>query len=319
MKRTFIFFAALITHFSLFAEKTIVWTGDMAISWNPEVFVGEQFETPTEMLASVQKGDILELSVVAKMDEPQYVLTYKAGESWAWTDLTTTLTDTTMSYTIESEIIATEIATRGIVIRGQGFHLTQIAIISDAEPNDDPVDDPNEETGEYDYTGLVETIIYQPQSPVAISWDNTLYEGIKLDTREINETCLAGLQEGHIIRVTIAEAQDNAEYSMQYKHGDDWAWTPLNINTATEGYIAYKVESDEMAQLLADRGLVIQGIYYKVSQISVFGTEALPSAVDNINAENNLHNNIRYNLFGQIVDENYRGIVIINGKKVLVQ
>ena len=74
-----------------------------------------------------------------------------------------------------------------------------------------------------------------------------------------------------------------------------------------------------MAQLLADRGLVIQGIYYKVSQISVFGTEALPSAVDNINAENNLHNNIRYNLFGQIVDENYRGIVIINGKKVLVQ
>ena len=211
MKRIFIFFAALITHFSLFAEKTIVWTGDMAISWNPEVFVGAQFETPTEMLASVQKGDILELSVVAKMDEPQYVLTYKAGESWAWTDLTTTLTDTTMSYTIESDIIATEIATRGIVVRGQGFHLTQIAIISDAEPNDDPVDDPNEDTGEYDYTGLVETIIYQPQSPVAISWDNSLYEGVKIDTREISETLLAGLQEGHIIRVTIAEAQDNAE------------------------------------------------------------------------------------------------------------
>ena len=47
--------------------------------------------------------------------------------------------------------------------------------------------------------------------------------------------------------------------------------------------------------------------------IEEYGT---PSGIKAIQA-NNRQNNVRYNLSGQVVDENYKGIIILNGKKIL--
>lgn len=420
------------------ASERVVWTGDSPISWNTEVYEGTQFETPDGIFAGLKVQDTISVTVVAHIDEPQYVLTYKAGSSWEWTNLENiTVADGLMTYIVESEQIAIEIADRGLIFRGQGYNITQIAIVSpdeDPEPEPEPVilvegdtttlwedstglemawneiceqdtsigqqlaekdkiivtviaKNPTTEwpkvilrnadseevtnqlindistfpydvtftlTAEYaaavqqgfrisgdgvtvtkvaaykykegddpqpsdtiDYSGLVETVVYAPESPVAISWDETAYAGTKIDTRNISETMFAGLQEDNIIRVTVVEAEDDAQFSLQYKAGDDWSWTDLayRLTKDEQGqYLVYIVESDDMAMLIADRGLVIQGIRYKISCISVFGTETLPHGIDESNASAKavkilhngqlliLRNDVIYTINGQIFE-----------------
>jgi len=135
MRKIFTFIAALAATLCLSAKETTLWTGNEPISWNPEVYQGSQFETPEGIFTGLQKDYIIKVSVTAALDEPQYVLTYKAGDSWEWTDLTTTVEDGTMSYTVASGQIATEIADRGLIFRGQGYNITAI-IVDDNQPDE---------------------------------------------------------------------------------------------------------------------------------------------------------------------------------------
>lgn len=108
-------------------ERT-VWEGNEAISWNPEIAPGTQLETPEGIFAGLAKDDIIKLYTTTTYDEPQYVVTYKKGDSWEWTDLQTTISNGVISYTVADETIAQEIADRGLVIRGQAFTLTKITV-----------------------------------------------------------------------------------------------------------------------------------------------------------------------------------------------
>lgn len=108
-------------------ERT-VWEGNEAISWNNEVAPGTQLETPDGIFAGLAKDDIIKLYTTTTYDEPQYVVTYKKGDSWEWTDLQTTISDGVISYTVADATIAQEIADRGLVIRGQAFNLTKITV-----------------------------------------------------------------------------------------------------------------------------------------------------------------------------------------------
>ncbi len=139
MKKIFTLFAACMATVALFAAQRTVWEGNKAISWNPDVYAGEQFETPDGTFTGLVKDDTIKVTVIAQIDEPQYVMTYKAGTGWEWTDLAVTLEEGVMSYVVESEQIATEIAERGLVFRGQGYDMTKIVIASkDTIP--DPID-----------------------------------------------------------------------------------------------------------------------------------------------------------------------------------
>ena len=122
------------------ASETVVWSGDTAISWNQDVYVGVQFETALDLFAGLAKDDTIKVSVVAHIDEPQYVITYKAGDQWTWTDIDNlTVADGLMSYIVPDETIANEIATRGLVFRGQGYNITQISIASEDQEPEQPV------------------------------------------------------------------------------------------------------------------------------------------------------------------------------------
>ena len=61
-------------------------------------------------------------------DEPQYVVTYKKGDAWEWTDLSTTMANGVITYTVADATTATEISERGLVIRGQAYNLTKITV-----------------------------------------------------------------------------------------------------------------------------------------------------------------------------------------------
>jgi hypothetical protein len=138
MKHFFSLCAAMLAATTLFAAERVVWEGNKAISWNSDVYPGEQFETPDGIFADLKKDEVIKVSVIAQIDEPQYVMTYKAGDSWEWTDLPTNVADGLMTYTVASDEIAGFIAQRGLIFRGQGYDMTKIAIVTEDEEPVDP-------------------------------------------------------------------------------------------------------------------------------------------------------------------------------------
>ena len=120
------------------AEETEAWSGSEAISWNADI-PGTQFKTPDGTFSGLAKGDVIKIYThltAGNYGDPQYVVTYEAGDSWSWTDLTVSVSDGgTITYTVESDDIATTIAQRKLIFRGQAYTITKITVTkSAAEP-----------------------------------------------------------------------------------------------------------------------------------------------------------------------------------------
>jgi hypothetical protein len=112
-------------------EDQTVWSGNTAISWNPEEYPGEQLDTynvQQDMLAGLAKDDSIKIYYSEAIEGAQFALTYKAGESWSWTDLAISQHDGFYAYKVASDEIAQDIADHGLVIRGQGYHAISIVI-----------------------------------------------------------------------------------------------------------------------------------------------------------------------------------------------
>jgi hypothetical protein len=76
------------------------------------------------------------------------------------------------------------------------------------------------------------------------------------------------------------------------------------------------ITAEVKADVAAKGGFAIHGHGFNVKKVSLSPIEITPTAVDNVAIKND---GIRYNLMGQKVDENYKGIIILNGKKTLVR
>ena len=250
-------------------EKTL-WTGDSAISWNPEAYAGGQFETEATLFAGLKKDDTIRVYTAQAIEGAQYNLTYKAGESWAWTELSVSVENNVISYVVESETIATEIAERGLIIRGQGYHLIRIAL--SAYHSDEP--QPQPETKEY-----ADSTVWT--GDVAISWNQDEYIGSELDTYNVLQDMLAGLAKDDSIKIYYAEAVEGAQFALTYKAGTEWTWTDLTV-TNHGTFFAYRVASDEIAQDIADHGLVIRGQGYHATRIVIGKPKDTASAIDEI-------------------------------------
>lgn len=304
MKRIFFFTFALMAMIAINAKETVVWTGNEPISWNQDVYVGSQFETPANTFSSLKTGYLIKVSVVAMIDDPQYVMTYKAGEGWSWTDLNTTVADGIMSYIVESDQIGTEIADRNLIFRGQGYNITQIVV--DDLKGDDPDPQP-QPGGEY-----VDQTVWS--GDVAISWNADEYPGEQLDTYNVQQDMLAGLAKDDSIKIYYAQAIEGAQFALTYKAGNEWSWTDLAISQHN-GFYAYQVASDEIAQDIADHGLVIRGQGYHATSI-VIGKPKSATGIDPVtgNLSPVTHKVLRngqvliirdskaYNMLGQLVD-----------------
>lgn len=265
MKHSFSLLAALCAAVTIYAAERVVWTGNEPISWNTDVYAGTQFETPSGTFDGLSKDQTIKVTVVPGIDEPQYVMTYKAGTGWEWTDLAAEVTANVMSYTVESEQIAQEIAERGLIFRGQGYNITQIAIVED-----DIV--PIEPGKPY-----ADTEVWSGN--VAISWNQEVYAGADLDTYTVKQDMFAGLAEGDSIKVYFTDAIQDAQFNLTYKAGDGWEWTSLEI-AQKDGFFTYRVASEQIAKEIADRGLIIRGQGYHAVRI-VVGKPQTSTAVAN--------------------------------------
>lgn len=268
MKKIFTLVAVCLATVALFAAERTVWTGNEPISWNQEVYAGSQFETPANTFTGLAQGHTIKVTVVAMIDEPQYVMTYKAGTGWEWTDLSTTVAEGIMSYTVESDQIATEIADRGLIFRGQGYNITAIVVDDNQGETPEPQPQPGEEYEDQNvWTG-----------DVAISWNQEVYAGSEMDTYNVQQDMLAGLAKDDSIKIYYADAIEGAQFALTYKAGEEWSWTDLAISQHN-GFFAYKVASDEIAQDIADHGLVIRGQGYHATAV-VIGKPKSTTGID---------------------------------------
>ena len=119
--------------------ETTVWEGSEDISWNTTVAPGTQFETPSDIFSGLAAGNVVKIYTSTTYDDPNYVVTYKKGNDWTWTDLTTSVDDGVISFTVADETQATEIAERGLVLQGQAWTAEKITVST--EEADDPVEE----------------------------------------------------------------------------------------------------------------------------------------------------------------------------------
>lgn len=100
---------------------------------------GTQFETPEGTFTGLAKDNVVKIYTTTTYENPQYVVTYKKGINWDWTDLTTTVENGVISFTVADETMATEIAEHGLVLRGQAWTATKITVEKSGSGNE-PVD-----------------------------------------------------------------------------------------------------------------------------------------------------------------------------------
>ncbi|MBR1484742.1 MAG: hypothetical protein IJ612_03500 [Prevotella sp.] len=296
MKKIITFIAAVLALTAAQAEEKTVWEGNEAISWNTEVAPGTQFETPEGTFAGLAEGNTIRVYTTTTYDEPQYVLTYKKGDAWEWTDLDVTVTDGVIAYTVADATTATEISERGLVVRGQAYTITKITIDSEAQPEPQPAEG--------------EQTVWEGNE--AISWNTEVAPGTQFETPE---GIFAGLQKDNVIRFYTTTEYDEPQYVVTYKKGDAWEWTDLDVATAN-GVITYTVADETTATEISERGLVIRGQAYNLTKITV--TKAGVSTIIGQSVGQTATDGKLYNLRGmEVKGQPGRGIYILNGKKIV--
>ncbi len=305
MKKFFTFCLALLAAMSLQAEEKVVWEGNEPISWNPDVAPGTQYETPQGIFDGLEADNVVRIYTTTTYDEPQYVVTYKKGEGWDWTDLDITTADGILTFTVADDQMAQEIAERGLILRGQCYNIVKITVDAEAQQ---PIDPPTPAEGE--------KVVWEGSEP--ISWNPDVAPGTQFETPE---GIFSGLSKGDIVRLYTTTTYDEPQYVVTYKKGEGWDWTDLDITTADD-ILTFTVADDQMAQEIADRGLIIRGQAFTLVKITVENGSNTGIAV---NEESRMKNeelrDAVYDLQGRRMENAQlkKGTFIKNGKKYLVQ
>ncbi len=211
----------------------------------------------------------------------------------------------TYRYAVADADLVANIKTSGLTIQGKLCTVTKLQLLPYQEPGDDP--EPQPETKEYEdqtvWTGNT-----------AISWNAEEYPGEQFDTYNVQQDMLAGLAKDDSIKIYYTDAIEGAQFALTYKAGDEWSWTDLAVTNHTS-FFAYKVATDEIAQDIADHGLVIRGQGYHAIRI-VIGKPKSATGVETTNASaihcgskilrNGqvliIRDSKAYNMLGQLVD-----------------
>ena len=250
MKHFFSLFAALCAAVTIYAAERVVWTGNEPISWNTEVYAGTQFETPSGTFDGLSKDQTIKVTVVPGIDEPQYVMTYKAGTGWEWTNLAAEVATNVMSYTVESEQIAQEIADRGLIFRGQGYNIT--AIVVDDNQSDEPVT-PEPQAGE--------TVLFEGSKVLgAAGEDNIGIDADKFATLAVKDSIVVTITD---LTDTYCQLNIAANTGWVVIPGTEWS------SLTAAGRYAYAVGTNELVTAIKDGGVTVQGKLCTITKITL--------------------------------------------------
>lgn len=205
----------------------------------------------------------------------------------------------TYRYAVADADLVANIKTSGLTIQGKLCTVTKLQLLPYQEPGDAP--EPQPETKEY-----ADSTVWTGN--VAISWNAEEYPGVQFDTYDAQQDMLAGLAKDDSIKIYYAEAIEGAQFALTYKAGDEWTWTDLAV-TNHGTFFSYRVASNEIAQDIADHGLVIRGQGYHATRIVI----AKPKSATGIES-------VQYSAFsGQKILRNGQLYIQYNGQMYNVQ
>ena len=309
MKKIFTFFALSIMAMSVMAAETVLWEGSWYVSW--ELPDGDEHKEwkglVQENFASYAEGTTV-CFYLEKAEGATYAQ-YKLDD-WSWNllpgQVQTDFSVSTVAKLPMTAEVKAAIAANGFAIHGHGFNVVKATLTDEA--GEDP----------------------QPQGDVLwegdhfVSWHYADGNPNK-EWKEISQATFASLTEGSTLYILL-EANpiivdptntDNQEYSKYQLDNGWWGQLPGQVPTdfVNDTVATLPITAEVKADVAAKGGFAIHGHGFNVKKVSLSPIE-IPAAVDNVAIKND---GIRYNLMGQKVDENYKGIIILNGRKMIVR
>lgn len=292
------------------AAETVLWEGSWYVSWDePEGSEHREWKHLGQAdFAAYEVGT----TVCFYMEQAEGAEYSKYQiDNWSWVLLPgqsgTDFSGSTVAKLPITEEVKAAIAEGGFAIHGHGFNVVKATLTDEAG------EDPQEPQGDVLWEG-----------DHFVSWHHADGSPNK-EWKFLSQATFAGLAEGATLYflfeanpITVDPDNTDDQLYSAYKFETGW-WTAL------PGYGQVDIENDtvatlvvtaEIKALVAEQGFAIHGHGINVKKVSLSPIEITPTAVDNVAIKND---GIRYNLMGQKVDENYKGIIILNGKKTLVR
>ena len=310
MKKIFTFLVlSIMAMTSIFAAETVLWEGSWYVSWEePEGSEHREWKHLGQAdFAAYEVGSTvcfyMEQAVGAEYAKYQI-------DNWSWV-LLPGQSGTDFSGNIVAKLPITQevkdaIAEGGFAIHGHGFNVVKATLTDEAGEEPQPQGDVLWEGDHF------------------VSWHHADGNPNK-EWKFLSQATFAGIEDGATLYflfeanpITIDPTNtDDQEYSA-YKFDDGW-WGTLPGQGQidfTNDTVATLVVTAEIKGIVAERGFAIHGHGFNVKKVSLSPIEILPTKVENVAIKND---GIRYNLMGQKVDENYKGIIILNGRKMIVR
>ena len=310
MKKIFTFLVlSIMAMTSIFAAETVLWEGSWYVSWEePEGSEHREWKHLGQAdFAAYEVGSTvcfyMEQAVGAEYAKYQI-------DNWSWVLLPgqsgTDFSGNTIAKLPITQEVKDAIAEGGFAIHGHGFNVVKATLTDEAGEEPQPQGDVLWEGDHF------------------VSWHHADGNPNK-EWKFLSQATFAGIEDGATLYflfeanpITIDPTNtDDQEYSA-YKFDDGW-WGTLPGQGQidfTNDTIATLVVTTEIKGIVAERGFAIHGHGFNVKKVSLSPIEILPTKVENVAIKND---GIRYNLMGQIVDESYKGIIILNGRKMIVR
>lgn len=309
MKKIFTFFALSIMAMSVMAAETVLWEGTWYVSWDePEGSEHREWKHLGQAdFAAYEVGT----TVCFYMEQAEGATYAKYQiDNWSWVLLPgqsgTDFSGNTIAKLPITQEVKDAIAEGGFAIHGHGFNVVKATLTDEAGEEPQPQGDVLWEGDHF------------------VSWHHADGNPNK-EWKFLSQATFAGIEDGATLYflfeanpITIDPTNtDDQEYSA-YKFDDGW-WGTLPGQGQidfTNDTVATLVVTAEIKGIVAERGFAIHGHGFNVKKVSLSPIEIVPTAVENVAIKND---GIRYNLMGQKVDENYKGIIILNGRKMIVR
>ena len=312
MKKIFTFFALSIMAMSVMAAETVLWEGSWYVSWDePEGSEHREWKHLGQADFAAYEVGTTVCFYMEQAEGAEYAK-YQI-DKWDWTPLPgqtpTDFSGNTVAKLPITQEVKDAIAADGFAIHGHGFNVVKATLTDEAGEEPQPQGDVLWEGDHF------------------VSWHHADGNPNK-EWKFLSQATFAGIEDGATLYflfeanpITVDPTNtDDQEYSA-YKFDDDW-WGTLPGQGQidfTNDTVATLVVTAEIKGIVAERGFAIHGHGFNVKKVSLSPIEiptTPPTAVENVAIKND---GIRYNLMGQIVDENYKGIIILNGRKMIIR
>ena len=311
MKKIFTFLVlSIMAMTSAIAAETVLWEGSWYVSWDePEGSEHREWKHLGQAdFAAYEVGT----TVCFYMEQAEGATYAKYQiDNWSWVLLPgqsgTDFSGSTVAKLPITQEVKDAIAAGGFAIHGHGFNVVKATLTDEAG------EDPQEPQGDVLWEG-----------DHFVSWHYADGNPNK-EWKFLSQATFASLAEGSTLYILL-EANpiivdptntDDQEYSKYQLDNGWWGQLPGQVPTdfVNDTVATLPITAEVKADVAEKGGFAIHGHGFNVKKVSLSPIE-IPTSLENVAIKND---GIRYNLMGQKVDENYKGIIILNGRKMIVR